>query len=53
MEKTIRGSSIGTWMGKSTKLGMFLFIENKVYSCQYMWKEAEYGSHMEEIDEKC
>ena len=29
-EKSIRGSSVGTLIGKSTKLGMsFLFIENK------------------------
>ena len=36
--KTVRGSSIGTWMGKSTRLGMCLFIEHKDYSYRYTWK---------------
>ena len=34
MGKTDRRSSVGTWMGKSTELGI-LFIGNKDYSCRY------------------
>ena len=48
-------------MGKGTELGMsVLSIANKDFSCRYTWmtskwpeREAKYGSHVEEIDEKC
>ena len=44
MGKTARRSSIGNWMEKSTAVGMSI--------CSLAGKEAEYGSHVEEIDEK-
>ena len=38
MTKTVRGSSVGTWMGRRTDLGMsILFIENKDCSFRYSW----------------
>ena len=57
--KTGRGSSVGTWFEKKYRIGnICLFIENWDYSCQYTWmtskmagKKAEYGHHVEEIDE--
>ena len=59
MGKTMRGSSIGTWMGKRTYLGMFvcssktmiIFISTRGWH-QNGCKEAECGSHVEEIDGK-
>ena len=45
--------------GKVTELGMSFFSsKNKDYSCRYTlglknrWKEAEYGTHVKEIEEK-
>ena len=57
------GRTDGEWNlnGKKYRIGnVYLFIQNK--DCSYTekrgwhqnrWKEAEYGSHAEEIDEKC
>ena len=52
--KTVRR----TWMEKKYRMEtVFLFIENKDCSCRYTWmtskwwKEAEYKSYVEEIDE--
>ena len=58
MGKTLRRSSIGTLMGGSTELGMSVRSSKtmvmSVSTCgwhQNGWKE--YGSHVEEDDEKC
>ena len=58
--KTIRWSSIGTWMGKWTELGLLLcssktriILFGKRGWHQHGWKEPEYGSHVEEDYEKC
>ena len=58
--KTVRRNSIGTLKGKSAELGMSLcssktriiFVSIRGRH-QNGWKEAEYGSHVEEIHEKC
>ena len=57
--KTIRGSSIGTLMGKSTKFGRSVCSSKTriipIGKCgwyQNGWREAEDGSDVEEIDEK-
>ena len=60
MEETVRRSSARTWMGKSAELGM-LVCSSKTRIIlvgirgwhQKGWKEAEYGSHVEETDENC
>ena len=59
MGKTIRRSFVGAWMGESTELGMPVRSSETGYFCQFFvddikngWKEAECGSHVEEIDEK-
>ena len=59
MGKTIRRSVIRTWMGKSSKLGMYVrsmetrvFLSDKCGWHQNAWKEAEFGSNVEEIEEK-
>ena len=49
--QTIRGSSIETWMGKRTKLGMSFCSSQTRIRHKNCWKEAEYGSHVEEDDE--
>ena len=58
--ETIRRSFIGTWMGGNSELGMYVrSSKTRVLSVsicgrhQNVWKEAEYVSHVEEIDEKC
>ena len=58
--KTTRWSFIGTWMGESTELGMYvrssgtrLFLSVCGGWHQNGWKEAGYGSHVEAIDDKC
>ena len=54
--KTVRGSLNGTLDWKKCRIGNgCLFIENKGYSYHDIYmagKEAEYGIHVEEIDEK-
>ena len=57
--KTIRGSSIGTLMGKSTKFGRSVCSSKTriipIGKCgwyQNGWREAEDGSDVEDIDEK-
>ena len=45
-------------MGNGTELGMSIWsprtrIILSVYDDNNDWKRAEYGSHVEEIDEKC
>ena len=54
MGQTVRGSSVGN----STELGMSMcsskigIILIGIRGChQNSWKEAEYGSHVEELDE--
>ena len=56
--KTLRGSSVRTWMGKKCRIGnVFLFIENRDFLIGFRgwyqngWKEGEYGSHVEEMDD--
>ena len=59
MGKTIRRSFIRTWMGEGTAVGMYvrssktriIFVSMSGWH-QNGWKETEYGSHVEEIDEK-
>ena len=60
MGQTIRGSFVRTWMRGNTKLGMHVrSSKTRVISVsvcgrhQNCWKEEEYGSHVEELDEKC
>ena len=58
MGKIVRGSFTGIWRGESTELGMsfcspktrFVLIGTRGRH-RNGWKETEYGSHMEEIDE--
>ena len=57
--KTVRRSSIGTWMGKSTELGMSffhrkqrLFFSVYVNDIKMAGTKQKHGSHVEEIDEK-
>ena len=57
--KTVRRSFDRTWTGESSELGMYVrSSETMVISVgicgwhQNGWTEAEYGSHVEEIDEK-
>ena len=59
MGKTIRESSAGAWMEKTVPNWECLFVHRKLglILSVYMddidgWKEAEYGSHVVEIDEK-
>ena len=59
MRKTVRGSSIGTWIRKVPNWNCLfvlreqgLFLSAFVDDIKNEWKEAEYGSHVEEIDEK-
>ena len=59
MGKTIRASFIRTWMGESPELGMYVrsmetraFLSDKCGWHQNVRKEAESGSHVEEIDEE-
>ena len=47
---------VGTWMGKSTELGMSVYstktrIFIRIRGHKHGWKKAECGSHVEEIDE--
>ena len=55
--RTVRGSSVGTWTGKSTVLCMSVCSsKNSDYSYRYAWMtskwlEAEDGSNVEETDE--
>ena len=55
---TAQGSSALQMSGKYRIGNACSFIENKGYFCQFLWmtskwlEEAEYGSHVEEIDEK-
>ena len=40
---TVRGSSVGTWMGNSTELGMsFCSSKNKDYSCRDTWMTSKW-----------
>ena len=57
--KTVRWSIDGTWLGKSTKLGMRILSQKTSFFfiglCgwhQNRWKEAEFGSYVGEIDER-
>ena len=52
--KIVRRSSTGTWMGKSLGLGMSVCSSRTrimLVGIHGGWKKAEYGSHVEEIDE--
>ena len=50
--KTVWRNSVGSWMGKSTELGMSrIMLIGKHGWRQHGRKEAQYGSHVEEIEE--
>ena len=56
MGKIVRGSCNGISMGKSTELGMsFCSPQTRIIlhvdEFEKGWKAAEYGTHVEEIDE--
>ena len=58
--KTVRGSSAGTWMANSAELGMSICSLKRMIILIGIrgWHlngrtEAEYGSHVGEIDQKC
>ena len=60
VRKTVRGGFIGTWIGKSSELGMSIrSSETRIVLVglrwwhQNGWKKAEYGSNVEEFDETC
>ena len=57
-ERQFEEAFLGTWMGENSELRMYVrssetgVISVSVCGCdQNGWKEAEYGSHVEEIDE--
>ena len=57
--ETVRGSFIGTRVGKSAELGMLICPqETRIFLVGILGRhqngrgEAEYGSHVEEVDEK-
>ena len=59
MVKAVRGSLFRTWMGEQPNWECMFVHRNKGYFCQINvdditidWTEAEYGSHVEEMDEK-
>ena len=59
MGKTIRRRFIRNWMGEDTELGMYVRSSKTwiilIGICGWPWngwKQTEYGSHVEEIDEK-
>ena len=60
MGEAIRESSIKTWLGIRSELGMFcLFTERKKTilfcvcgRCETGWKETEHQSNMENMDER-
>ena len=61
VRKTIPRSFTVTWMGENSELGMYvrssealvIFLSVYVDGHQNGWKEAAYGSQVEEIDETC
>ena len=57
--KTVRGSSVGTRMGKVPTWECLFVHRKQGYFCQYVWmtskwlEESRVSSHVEEIDETC
>ena len=57
MGETLRRNLIRTWVGVSSELGMFVRSSETrvilyVEEFEKGWKAAEFGTHVEEIDEK-